>query len=61
MSDLQKTYLARAKTWYLDGTFKAACKPFVQLFSIHVFICSEEVMKQVLVCFVLMSRRKKVD
>lgn len=63
MNDLQMKYLSESRAWYVDGTFKAARVPFVQLFSIHCFIRSDEseAMKQVPLCYVLMSQRKKVD
>lgn len=61
MSDLQKRCLATAKTWYIDGTFKVARSPFVQLLSIHAFIRSGECEKQVPLCYIVMSRRRKLD
>lgn len=61
MTDLQMKYMVNAKTWYIDGTFKVARAPFVQMCSIHVFIRSGKCEKQVAVCYILMSRRKKSD
>lgn len=61
MSDLQLSHLQTALVWYIDGTFKVARDPFVQLLSIHSFIRAGEVAKQVPLCFVVMSRRKAVD
>jgi len=37
----QLKVLSSAKTWYLDGTFKVVRSPFVQMFSIHAFITSD--------------------
>jgi len=45
---LQLQHLAQSKVWYIDGTFKVAREPFIQLFSIRSFIKSGETMKQVL-------------
>ncbi|KAK3731056.1 hypothetical protein QZH41_019214 [Actinostola sp. cb2023] len=60
-SDKQLAYLAKAKTWYIDGTFKLCRHPFVQLLSINGFVQKEDYAKQVPLLFVLMSGRKKKD
>ena len=58
----QLELLDKAKTWYLDGTFKLVKQPFVQLFSVHAFVKSDSGgQKQVPLAFVMMSRRTKRD
>ena len=43
--------LKAAKEWYVDGTFKSVGAPFVQLWSIHVFISHGDSVKQVPVLY----------
>ena len=53
--------LKAAKEWYVDGTFKSVGAPFVQLWSIHVFISHGDSVKQVPVLYSLMSGKSTED
>lgn len=54
-TDEQLTILAKAKSWYLHGTFNLERRPFQQLVMINAFIRSGNHTKQVPLVFVLMS------
>lgn len=51
---MQLKLLAKAKTWYMDATFKLVKTPFYQLFTINGFIRSHESIKQIPLVMVIM-------
>ena len=57
----QLKLLKLAKTWFIDGTFKFVKPPFIQLFSIHAFVKSNDEIIQLSLAFCLMSRRQVAD
>ena len=60
-TDEQLLILSRAKTWYVDDTFKLCKAPIRQLLTINAFVRNEEHAKQIPLIFVLMSGKKKKD
>ena len=53
--------MATARMWYVNTIFKVVKDPFKQLLSVHAFMRSGDKMKQVPLCFVLMSGKKTKD
>ena len=60
-TDQHLQFPSRAKSWYIDGTFKLCRQPFTQLLTINMFVKYKDHAKQVPLLFVLMSGRKKND
>ena len=46
-TEQQLQYLARAKNWYVDGTFKLCRPPFTQLLTVNAFVKQDDHAKQV--------------
>ena len=60
-SDQQLDILRKAKTWYLDGTFKVVKDPFYQLLTIHAFVKAGDAMKQLPLVYCVMAGKSKKD
>ena len=60
-TDRMLSLLCKARTWYMDGTFKLVRKPFMQLYSIHSFIKCGASVKQVSLALILMSFKRRRD
>ncbi|XP_066268880.1 uncharacterized protein [Branchiostoma lanceolatum] len=57
----QLDLLGQSNSWYMDGTFKVARPPFVQLLSVHAFLKHDGNIKMVPLAFGLMSGKAKGD
>ena len=57
----QLELLSKARTWYIDETFKVVRQPFTQLLTVNAFVRSGDAAKQEPLVCVLMSSRKKKD
>ena len=57
----QLELLPKAKTWYIDGTFKLVRQPFTQLLTVNAFVRSGDAVKQLPLVYVLMLSRRKKD
>ena len=54
--------MAKAHSWYIDGTFKIVKDPIKQLLTIHVVLVYRQIKRvSIPVCFILMTRRRKSD
>ena len=53
--------LCKAKSWYMDGTFRLVQNPFTQLLTINAFMRSGDHAKQVPLVYVLRLGRKTND
>ena len=53
--------LLGAITWYIDGTYSIAEKPYHVLITIHAEVCHGECAKQLLLFFVLMTHQTESD
>ena len=60
-SQRQIDELRKAKTWYVDGTFKVVREPFTQLWSIHAFVSNGLETKQLPFVYVVMSGKRIPD
>lgn len=60
-SDYQLGELSKKKTWFMDGTFKAAKTPFMQLYTINGFVRQGSCQKQVPLVYALMTKRRASD
>jgi len=60
-SDKQLEILQKAKTWYMDATFKLCRRPFTQLLTLNAFVKNDDHVKQVPLVFAVMSGKKKLD
>ena len=57
----QLELLANARHWYVDATFRLVREPVTQLFTINVFIRSDDNVKQVPHVYVIMSGKSRAD
>ena len=60
-TDQQLQLLKKAKTFYIDGTFKVVRQPFYQLLSIHSFVRCGDDMKQLPLLFAVMAGKTSED
>ncbi|XP_071962605.1 uncharacterized protein [Antedon mediterranea] len=60
-SEEQLDVLARGKRWYIDVNSKMLKEPFTHLLTVHCFIQREIEIKQVPLCFAIMSNNMKHD
>ena len=60
-NNTQLMYMSEALIWYIDGTFKIVKDPVKQLLTVHVVLLCDKKRVSIPVCFILMSRRRKID